>query len=145
MKGYGTAAFVHARMQADALFLEIGDATRRYHVAVQVDRVMLAGGGRSRTWRRLSRWTEALAGAASTAQKGTGIVAPMPGVVSAVHTSAGAWVEAGAVLILLEAMKMIQSLAAPVSGTVLSVRCRVGDTVKGGDILVEIETEEDPA
>ena len=145
VEGCAAAATVHGRMQAGALFLEIGDETRRYHVVVEAHRIMLAGGGRSRTWQRLSRWTEALAGAASTARKGSGIVAPMPGVVTAVHTLAGARVEAGEVLILLEAMKMIQSLAAPVSGTVLSVRCRVGDTVKGGDILVEIETEEDPA
>ncbi len=145
VEGYGAGATVHARLRAGELFLEIGDATRRYHVAVEADRIMLAGGGRSRTWRRSSRWAEALAGAGSAARKGTDIVAPMPGAVTAVHTSTGARVKAGEVLILLEAMKMIQSLPAPVSGTVLSVRCRVGDTVKGGDILIEIETEGVPA
>ncbi|MGI9025747.1 MAG: acetyl/propionyl/methylcrotonyl-CoA carboxylase subunit alpha [Burkholderiaceae bacterium] len=143
--GFGAKATALACMQANELVLEIGDSTRRYHVAVEADRIMLAGGGRHRTWKRLSRWTQALAGAGSAAQKGTGVVASMPGAVTAVHTTAGARVKAGEVLILLEAMKMIQSLTAPIGGTVLSVRCRVGDTVKGGDILIEIETEEEPA
>ena len=126
-------------------YLDVGaiiSATRRYHVAFAHDRITLGGSGRHRTWRRLSRWTRALTGAVGAAQKGTGIVAPMPGAVIAVNTFAGACVEAGEVLILLEAMKMIQSLSAPVAGTVQAVRCRLGDTVKGGAILIEIEAEE---
>ena len=141
VEGYGAAATVYARMVESELFLEIGDATRRYHVALEHDRITLGGGGRHRTWRRLSRWTRALTGAVGAAQKGTGIVAPMPGAVIAVNTASGARVEAGEVLILLEAMKMIQSLTAPISGTVQAVRCRVGDTVKGGDVLITIEAK----
>ena len=147
--GFGEAAAPGVTMRAcireSELFLEIGGATRRYHVALEPDRIMLAGGGRHRAWRRLSRWNQALTGVVGSAQKGTGIVAPMPGAVIAVNTCAGARVEAGEVLVLIEAMKMIQSLSAPVAGTVRAVLCRLGDTVKGGDTLIDIETEKDAA
>ncbi len=149
--GFGPEKMVHAHAREDdELFFEIDlgndtAATRRYRVALERDRVALAGGGRHRAWRRGSRWTEALAGAAGVARKGTGIVAPMPGAVIAVNASADARVEVGDVLVLLEAMKLIQSLIAPVAGKVQAVHCRVGDTVKGGDILIDIEADEKDA
>ncbi len=145
VEGFGAGETVYARLQESELFLELGGAMRRYHVALDRDRIMIGKAGHRRAWRRLSRWTQALTGAVGAAQKGTGIVAPMPGAVIAVNASAGARVEAGEVLVLLEAMKMIQSLSAPVAGRVQAVRCRSGDTVKGGDVLIDIETEEDQA
>ena len=146
VEGYGVARTLHARAMEDGvLILEFDDATHRFDVALERDRLALASGGRHRTWRRCSRWTEALTSAGGAADKGSNIVAPMPGVVTAVHTSVGTLVKTGEVLVLIEAMKMIQSLSAPVAGKVAAIRCRPGATVKGGDILIELETEEDAA
>ena len=51
----------------------------------------------------------------------------------------GAEVAAGAVLVVLEAMKMEHSLAAPWAGTVKSVAVKPGDRVEEGADLVLLE------
>ena len=65
--------------------------------------------------------------------------APMPGHVLDVRAAPGARVEAGAVLVVLEAMKMEHSLAAPWAGTVKSVSVKPGDRVEEGADLVLLE------
>jgi biotin carboxyl carrier protein len=65
--------------------------------------------------------------------------APMPGVVFAVHAREGDEVAAEAPLVVLEAMKMQNSLASPAAGIVRSVRVAPGQTVDGGALLVVIE------
>jgi 3-methylcrotonyl-CoA carboxylase alpha subunit len=51
-------------------------------------------------------------------------------------------VRAGDTLVMLEAMKMLHTLAAPADGRVTELRCREGDSVRGGDVLAVIEPEE---
>jgi 3-methylcrotonyl-CoA carboxylase alpha subunit len=68
--------------------------------------------------------------------------APMPGHVLDVRATAGADVAAGAVLIVLEAMKMEHSLVAPWAGTVKSVAVKPGDRVEEGAELVVLEPQE---
>ena len=65
--------------------------------------------------------------------------APMPGHVLDVKVAPGAEVAAGAVLVVLEAMKMEHSLAAPWAGTVKSVSVKPGDRVEEGADLVLLE------
>ena len=65
--------------------------------------------------------------------------APMPGLVLDVRAVAGATVEAGAVLVVLEAMKMEHSLSAPWRGTVSTVSVKPGDRVQEGSDLVLLE------
>lgn len=65
-----------------------------------------------------------------------GLIAPMPGKVVAVETEPGATVSKGQVLVILEAMKMEQSLTAPRDGVVEQVRCTAGDLVEAGAALV---------
>jgi propionyl-CoA carboxylase alpha chain len=65
--------------------------------------------------------------------------APMPGVVLRVDVEIGATVEEGAVLVVMEAMKMEHSLRSPHSGTVTSLSCQPGDKVESGEILVVVE------
>ena len=62
--------------------------------------------------------------------------APMPGGVFAVHAREGDEVAAEAPLVVLEAMKMQNSLASPAAGIVRSVRVAPGQTVDGGALLV---------
>jgi 3-methylcrotonyl-CoA carboxylase alpha subunit len=68
---------------------------------------------------------------------------PMPGLVLDVRTQPGAVVEAGTVLVVLEAMKMEHSLGAPWAGTVSSVAVKPGDRVEEGVELVVLEPRED--
>jgi acetyl-CoA/propionyl-CoA carboxylase biotin carboxyl carrier protein len=66
------------------------------------------------------------------------LVAPMPGRVVAVRTAPGNSVEAGATLIVIEAMKMEHSVVAPMPGTVSSVHVVEGQQVQRGELLAEI-------
>ncbi|RMG12809.1 MAG: acetyl-CoA carboxylase biotin carboxyl carrier protein subunit [Planctomycetota bacterium] len=61
----------------------------------------------------------------------------MPGVVVELRVAEGDRVEAGQVLLILEAMKMQNEIAAPADARVAAVRVQTGDAVAGGDVLVE--------
>ncbi|MEJ7616700.1 MAG: biotin/lipoyl-containing protein [Pyrinomonadaceae bacterium] len=67
------------------------------------------------------------------------VKAPMPGKVLRVLTEVGASVEAGAGVIVIEAMKMQNELKATTAGTVTELRVAAGATVKAGDVLIVIE------
>jgi biotin carboxyl carrier protein len=67
------------------------------------------------------------------------ITAPMPGKVVRVLVEAGQAVEAGAGLVVVEAMKMQNELKAPRAGAVVSIDVAAGDTVEAGAILAVIE------
>src|SRR2546423_6389690 len=61
------------------------------------------------------------------------ITAPMPGKVVRVAVEVGQAVEAGAGLVVVEAMKMQNELKSPKAGTVVEVRVQAGATVNAGD------------
>lgn len=67
------------------------------------------------------------------------VVASMPGKVVRVLVERDAVVEAGAGLVVVEAMKMQNEMKAPKSGTVVELRAEAGATVNAGDVLVVIE------
>ena len=67
------------------------------------------------------------------------IVAPMPGKIVRVLVAQGAAVEAGAGIVVVEAMKMQNEMKAPKAGTVVTLNVEVGTTVNGGDVLAVIE------
>lgn len=69
-------------------------------------------------------------------QEGRTITAPMPGTVLSVAVSAGQSVTAGAVLLILEAMKMENEILAPADGVITSVPAIKGAAVNAGDPLV---------
>ncbi len=66
------------------------------------------------------------------------LVARLPGTVVAVSVTAGDTVEAGATLMVLEAMKMEHAILAPVAGTVAKVHFARGERVPEGAVLVEV-------
>ena len=70
------------------------------------------------------------------------LVSPMPGSVVAVGVDDGATVEAGAVVVAVEAMKMEHALTAPVDG-VVELLVAVGDQVKVGQPLARITATEE--
>jgi biotin carboxyl carrier protein len=67
------------------------------------------------------------------------IVAPMPGKVVRVLVEEGAEVEAGAGLIVVEAMKMQNEMKSPKKGKVTSINVAVGATINAGDVLAIVE------
>jgi biotin carboxyl carrier protein len=67
------------------------------------------------------------------------VAAYMPGRVVAVAVAAGQTIEAGAALVVLEAMKMQNEIQAERAGTVVHVHVAAGQAVELGDPLVEIE------
>ncbi|HSK62775.1 MAG TPA: acetyl-CoA carboxylase biotin carboxyl carrier protein subunit [Pyrinomonadaceae bacterium] len=67
------------------------------------------------------------------------IVAPMPGKVVRVHIEAGATVEKGAGVMVVEAMKMQNEMKSPRAGVVVAVNVKPGDTVNAGDVLAVLE------
>ena len=77
--------------------------------------------------------------ASAPGRLGTGqTLAPMPGKVIAVLVHEGEQVSVGQGLIVLEAMKMENTLAAEIDGQVQRVTVAAGDLVDGGALLVEI-------
>jgi methylmalonyl-CoA carboxyltransferase small subunit len=62
--------------------------------------------------------------------------APISGTVTKVVVEPGNEVAAGAVLLMLEAMKMETEITAPVSGTVDEISVKPGDAVSGGQVLL---------
>jgi biotin carboxyl carrier protein len=72
--------------------------------------------------------------------KGTArVVALMPGKVVRVLVEEGSEVEAGAGILVVEAMKMQNEMKAPKSGQVVSIHAQAGSTVNAGDVLAVIE------
>ena len=67
-----------------------------------------------------------------------GMTAPMPGKILEVKVADGQTVEAGELLLVMEAMKMEHRIVAPTDGVVAKVNFSMGDQVQQGDVLVEM-------
>ncbi len=83
----------------------------------------------------------AAAPVAAAAPKSTGgkcVTSPLPGTVTKVLVSAGQQVNAGDTVMLLEAMKMENSITAEFGGTVKAILVQQGAQVQEGDALIEM-------
>jgi acetyl-CoA/propionyl-CoA carboxylase biotin carboxyl carrier protein len=72
---------------------------------------------------------------------GTSLSSPMQGTVVKVAVAEGEKVEAGDLIIVLEAMKMEQPLNAHKSGVIKNLKATIGETVASGTLLCEIADE----
>lgn len=81
-------------------------------------------------------------GAGATAGGSGAVVAPMNGQVVKVLAQAGDQVQAGQVVVVLEAMKMENEVTAPRSGRLARLEVRVGEAVHPGHLLFEIGSDE---
>ncbi|MBN3726075.1 acetyl/propionyl/methylcrotonyl-CoA carboxylase subunit alpha [Burkholderia sp. Ac-20379] len=84
-------------------------------------------------------WANPLAHAGDTEHGGGRLTAPMPGKVIAVLVEPGQAVEAGAPLLVMEAMKMEHTIGAPNAGVVAEVLYAVGDQVADGAQLIRLD------
>src|SRR4029077_1647110 len=134
-----TATVHHAG--PDAIDVEVDGVRRRFRVATTGHAVAVHGPLGTGELVEMPRLP-----AARRDDVAGGCVAPMTGIVRAVHVGPGDRVQKGQVLLVLEAMKMGQELAAQADGVVREVRVEVGQMVDPDDVLVivspvESETE----
>ena len=70
---------------------------------------------------------------------GVSVTAPMPGMVIKYEKNKGDSVSEGETIVVIEAMKMENSLPAPVSGVISAINFGSGDSVAKGDVLAVVE------
>ena len=66
------------------------------------------------------------------------IAAPIPGLIAALAVSVGTKVAKGDKLLMMEAMKMQNTVYAPCDGVVAELHVALGDTVESKDLLVRL-------
>jgi biotin carboxyl carrier protein len=82
--------------------------------------------------------TETPAAQPAAAGAGHAIKAPLPGTITDIRVELGQQVNAGDVVLVLEAMKMQNNIESEFSGTVTSITVKQGETVMEGTILMTI-------
>jgi len=133
----GGALILHAAGE-DRVDLEVDGLRRHYRVhRVQAQTYVDASNG-STTLTEVPRFGQPDAMAPSGS-----LLAPMPGLVLRVLAEVGATVVAGQPLIVLEAMKMEQTVAAPADGTVAELHAKTGDQVSTGQVLAVVASTEE--
>ena len=79
---------------------------------------------------------------ASAAGGDGNISVPMQGTIVKIQVAEGDKVEAGDILVVLEAMKMENNIASDVNGTIAEITIEEGDSVGAGDIIILIDLED---
>jgi propionyl-CoA carboxylase alpha chain len=117
--------------------LEAGGVRRRFEIHRVGDVLYVDGPLGACALRELPRFPEP-AKAATTAGS---LAAPLPGVVRRVAAKAGDNVEAGTLLLVIEAMKMEHHVTAPRAGRVGAILVAEGDEVAAGALLAVVSGE----
>ncbi|ERO65127.1 acetyl/propionyl/methylcrotonyl-CoA carboxylase subunit alpha [Pseudomonas piscis] len=123
------------RLQGERLLVEHQGVRREHRAIRRGDTLYLHWQGEMRS---ITTYDPIAAADASHSQHG-GLTAPMNGSIVRVLVQAGQSVEAGAQLVVLEAMKMEHSIRAPHAGIVKTLYCQEGEMVSEGSALVELE------
>ncbi|MFS1287857.1 acetyl/propionyl/methylcrotonyl-CoA carboxylase subunit alpha [Pseudomonas piscis] len=123
------------RLQGERLLVEHQGVRREHRAIRRGDTLYLHWQGEMRS---ITTYDPIAAADASHSQHG-GLIAPMNGSIVRVLVQAGQSVEAGAQLVVLEAMKMEHSIRAPHAGIVKALYCQEGEMVSEGSALVELE------
>jgi propionyl-CoA carboxylase alpha chain len=116
---------------------DIGGVTHEYEIAQTADQVFVHSSTSDTTIQRLPRHPRP----ASATQHETAN-SPMPGQVLRILVQEGQKVKTGDSLVVLEAMKMEQTIRTTINGRVRSVLVKTGQVVAPGQMLVEIGAEE---
>ncbi|GAB3377321.1 acetyl/propionyl/methylcrotonyl-CoA carboxylase subunit alpha [Azotobacter armeniacus] len=124
-----------ASLHGEQLWVEQAGVCRQHLALRRGDSLYLEWSGELHAITRVDPLTEA----AAAHQTHGGLIAPMNGSIVRVLVEAGQQVEAGAPLVVLEAMKMEHSIRAPQAGVVKGLYCREGELVSEGSVLVELE------
>ncbi|MBC3778161.1 acetyl/propionyl/methylcrotonyl-CoA carboxylase subunit alpha [Pseudomonas sp. SWRI99] len=125
----------NVRLHGETLLIEHDGVRRQVRAIRRHDAVYLQWDGQLR---RIETYDPISAVEASHSHQG-GLTAPMNGSIVRVLVEAGQTVEAGAQLVVLEAMKMEHSIRAPHAGVVKALYCQEGEMVGEGSALVELQ------
>jgi propionyl-CoA carboxylase alpha chain len=121
----------------DRVDLEIDGIRRVYRVHQAGDGVYVDASDGSSALRELPRFGDPT----KVAPAGS-LLAPMPGLVLRVLAEPGMAVTAGQPILVLEAMKMEQTVSAPADGVVAELHAKAGDQVSTGQVLAVLESGE---
>jgi acetyl/propionyl-CoA carboxylase alpha subunit len=119
------------------LRLALDGVQRSFRLTEVSDHLYVHSSLGSRTITRLPRHPEVRA----TAEQGS-MTSPMPGLVAKILVAVGQSVKAGDPLLILEAMKMEQTMRAAVDGTVETIRVAEGEVVGPGAMLITLTTSQ---
>ncbi|PAU65432.1 3-methylcrotonyl-CoA carboxylase [Pseudomonas sp. PIC25] len=122
------------RLEGERLCIEQDGSTRRVAAIRRDDTLHLHWNGELRSVRRV----DPIADVEASHHHHGGLTAPMNGSIVRVLAETGQRVEAGATLVVLEAMKMEHSIRAPHAGVVKALYCNEGELVSEGTALVEL-------
>ncbi len=124
--------------------LVLDGSSNTYAITAESDGWSVMAGGEVHNLQVDDERAVRLATLAGTSERGGGggkVKAPMPGLVLRVEVEEGQAVDAGAGLVVLEAMKMENEIKAPVAGQVAAVHVVDGQAVDKGMVLVEVTAE----
>ncbi|MCZ7665437.1 MAG: acetyl-CoA carboxylase biotin carboxyl carrier protein subunit [Thermoleophilia bacterium] len=116
-----------------------GDCYEVHFARQGLDYTLLIGGEHYEVSARNRRVRAAYTGGAKLAAGRQVIAAPMPGRVVKVVAGVGDQVQAGAPILVLEAMKMENQLRSPIDGTMAEVLVTAGQVVATGEKLAVVE------
>jgi acetyl-CoA/propionyl-CoA carboxylase biotin carboxyl carrier protein len=115
--------------------VEVGG--RRLEVSLPGDLAIGGGGGKAAAAKAKPRTR--VGGKGGAAASGDAVTAPMQGTIVKVAVEDGQQVEAGDLVVVLEAMKMENPVTAHKAGTVTGLNAASGSTVSQGTVLCEIK------
>jgi acetyl-CoA/propionyl-CoA carboxylase biotin carboxyl carrier protein len=115
--------------------VEVGG--RRLEVSLPGDLAIGGGGGKAAAAKAKPR--KRVGGKGGAAASGDAVTAPMQGTIVKVAVEDGQQVEAGDLVVVLEAMKMENPVTAHKAGTVTGLNAASGSTVSQGTVLCEIK------
>jgi acetyl-CoA/propionyl-CoA carboxylase biotin carboxyl carrier protein len=130
----GGADVVEETGKRETVVVEVGGKRLEVVLPAGLGATTAAGVGRSA--RKPVRRGGGSSGAAAAG--GDALTSPMQGTIVKVAVEEGQQVEAGDLIIVLEAMKMEQPINAHKSGTVSGLAAQVGATVSNGAVLCQI-------
>jgi acetyl-CoA/propionyl-CoA carboxylase, biotin carboxylase, biotin carboxyl carrier protein len=130
----GEHRLLQATLAGERLTVTLDGMRREYAVASADSTIWIAGDGAAAV---LEEVHEASVRADEAHSGDADLTSPMPGAIVAVSVDDGAEVQAGTVVVTVEAMKMEHALTAPVDG-VVELLVAVGDQVKVGQTLARI-------
>ncbi len=131
----GETMEVEARREGGRLLLRNGDRALTTNVTRSDSGIEVRTGEARWVLRRLDPSTQN-ASAGAVGKAGADILSPIPGLIVEVPVAVGDAIEAGDVVVVLEAMKMVHRLVAIGPGVVKEINCKAGDTVEMGRLLV---------
>ena len=130
----GSAAEADEPAERQTIVVEVGG--KRLEVVLPGG-LSFGGGGGGSAKKKAPRRSGA--GKAAAAASGDSLTAPMQGTIVKVAVEEGQHVEAGELVLVLEAMKMEQPINAHKAGTITGLSAEVGATVTNGAVLAEIK------